>query len=489
MKVMVLGIDGLDSEMLSKFEDNLPNFKKLKEDSPNVKLSSVFPPDSPTAWASIYTGKNPAEHGIVLFKDSFDSQHNIDEILDDIPGTTFWDVAGKLGKKVCIILPRMAYPPWPVNGAMISRTTESEDIKDIKNFDIKSYPPEFFDEYDFEGLKPPSSPLKLGDIIEPTKELILNEIRLASKICKEINWDLYFYYSHSLDKIQHLFWMHHDKNDPYYKEDNPYEDVVFEFHKFYDKHVIGKFLKLIDSKTAFIVLSDHGHGMRPTKVININEILKKKGLLKSKIEKNNRISKDYLMNLLRKKIIKTMNSHRLAEKFVLELVKIFPQGKKIYVKSIPIDENSTLACLSDLARGTKEYSYAGIRINNSLVNESSYKVVIDEIIEILQSIKDPFTSKNVIEWIHKREEIYNGKYIEKYPDIIFKLKDDWGAGWDINAPVFAKSETHTIQPGSHRAETAVFLIKNHGNMNIKKNMTLMDIPKTILQLLTQGRIS
>jgi len=483
MKVMILGIDGLDAELLFKFENDLPNFRKLKEESPNVKLFSVFPPDSPTAWASIYTGKNPAEHGFVFFKDPFDSSRTIENLYDNLPGTTFWDVAGKSGKKVCIIFPKMAFPPWSINGVMISRSTEADDIKNIKNFDIQAYPPGFLDEYDIEGLKPPSSPLKLGDIIEPTKEVVLNEIRLASKLCQDITWDLYFYYSSALDKIQHLFWMYHDENDPYYKEGNLYENVIPEFYKFYDKHVIGKFLRLADSKTAFIVLSDHGHGMRPPKVVNINEILRKKGLLNSKTDKKNMNFKDYLMDLLRRRVIMTMNHYRFVEKLVWEFLKVFPQGKNFYVKTIPIDKDGSLAYLSDLARGIKEYPYAGIRINKDLINESSYEIVRDKIIRILQSMKCPYTSENLIEWTCKREEIYNGKYIEKYPDILFKLKDEWGAGWDINVPIFTESKSHSIQPGSHRAETAVFLIKNHGNVNINNNMTLMNIPEIIQKLL------
>lgn len=106
MKVMVIGIDGLDIELINKFEKELPNFRKLKEQSPDVKLFSVFPPDSPTAWASIYTGKNPAEHGFVFFKDPFTDAEYGGHLKNNVSGKTFWDDAGKrLNKKVCILFP------------------------------------------------------------------------------------------------------------------------------------------------------------------------------------------------------------------------------------------------------------------------------------------------------------------------------------------------------------------------------------------------
>ena len=59
-KVIIIGIDSMDSILLNKFIEELPNFKQLKHECPNLYLKSVFPPDSDTAWASIYTGLNPA---------------------------------------------------------------------------------------------------------------------------------------------------------------------------------------------------------------------------------------------------------------------------------------------------------------------------------------------------------------------------------------------------------------------------------------------
>ena len=68
----MIGIDALDSVTLAKFETELPNLRMLKQRSPALRLTSVYPPDSHTCWASIYTGLNPAKHGIVQFIDPLD---------------------------------------------------------------------------------------------------------------------------------------------------------------------------------------------------------------------------------------------------------------------------------------------------------------------------------------------------------------------------------------------------------------------------------
>ena len=475
---MIIGIDGLDSLLLSKFEEDLPNFRKIKENSPNIKMKSVFPPDSPTAWASIYTGKNPANHGIISFKDPFTPSKVCEYLGTDISGKTFWDIAGKEGKKVCIIFPHLGYPVWPVNGVMVGRTTEV----DIREFDIQTYPSYISKEYDLSGLKPMTSfPVNIGNIIEPTKKLILNEVKFGVNLLKDMEWDLYFIYFSSLDNIEHLFWMYYDEDDPEYKENNPYKDIIPQFYKFYDKYVIGVFLKHLDHDTTLIVLSDHGHAMRPYKIVNVNEVLRRNGFLQSKI--SNKISYYYLLEVLRKKLVNTINKYRFIGKLTSIFLRYFPNSLNIYTKTTPISWEKTIAYLSDPSGGLKAYSYAGIKIKKDNMNDDKYEKIRTQLIKLLYNIKDPTTSENIVEWAVKREELYRGKYLHKYPDILFKLRDDWGVGWELNCPLFSKSLSHKIHSGNHRQESAVFLIYGNKNKNIRKNITLMDVAPTILDIL------
>lgn len=476
MKVMVIGIDGLDIELINKFEKELPNFRKLKEQSPDVKLFSVFPPDSPTAWASIYTGKNPAEHGFVFFRDPFTDAEYGGHLKNNVSGKTFWDDAGKrLNKKVCILFPHGGYPAWPVNGVMIGRTTEV----DIKKFDIDCWPEELETKYDFSGLKPLTSyPVRLGDMIEPTKDVILNEVALGLKLYDDIDWDLFFYYSSSIDNIQHLFWMYNDKDDPFYEEGNPYENVILDFYKFYDRDVIGPFLNKVDEKTALIVLSDHGHAMRPVKVVNINEILRRNGFLKLK-EGNSKM--DALMTNMKGTALSLIDRYRFIGKLASRVLRMFPRGLELYVNTTPINGSESICYLSDPSGGVKSYSYAGIRINRNLASDS-YESIRDDLIELLLSIRGPEGEK-LVEWAIRREDLYRGDHIAKYPDIIFKLDDEWGVGWDVNGEIFSRSNSHRLHSGNHRAETPVFFVYN-ADLNVEsEKIELMNVSSIILDLL------
>jgi len=68
-KVMVIGFDGLDPQLLSQYmsEGRLPNFSKLAESGDFKELGTSNPPQSPVAWSNFITGMNPGGHGIYDF--------------------------------------------------------------------------------------------------------------------------------------------------------------------------------------------------------------------------------------------------------------------------------------------------------------------------------------------------------------------------------------------------------------------------------------
>lgn len=68
-KVIILGVDGMDPNILQGFVDEgvLPNFAKLIAEGDFKKLGTTNPPLSPTAWATFITGMDPGGHGIYDF--------------------------------------------------------------------------------------------------------------------------------------------------------------------------------------------------------------------------------------------------------------------------------------------------------------------------------------------------------------------------------------------------------------------------------------
>jgi predicted AlkP superfamily phosphohydrolase/phosphomutase len=68
-KLIVLGLDGLDPRGIDHVmsRGKLPNMKRLMETGGFRRLGSSIPPQSPVAWATFITGRDPGGHGIYDF--------------------------------------------------------------------------------------------------------------------------------------------------------------------------------------------------------------------------------------------------------------------------------------------------------------------------------------------------------------------------------------------------------------------------------------
>jgi predicted AlkP superfamily phosphohydrolase/phosphomutase len=68
-RVLVLGFDGVDPNLLNRFmaAGELPNFAKLAAAGSYIRLGTTIPPQSPVAWSTFITGLDPGGHGIYDF--------------------------------------------------------------------------------------------------------------------------------------------------------------------------------------------------------------------------------------------------------------------------------------------------------------------------------------------------------------------------------------------------------------------------------------
>src|SRR5690348_7643221 len=55
-KVVMLGISGLDADLLRVYGPSLPDMRRLLLHSPFLEMRSCFPPEPLPAWVSLYTG-------------------------------------------------------------------------------------------------------------------------------------------------------------------------------------------------------------------------------------------------------------------------------------------------------------------------------------------------------------------------------------------------------------------------------------------------
>src|SRR3989338_6099771 len=243
-KVVIIGIDGLDPHLLEAWKNDLNVSSRLFKYYSDISIESTFPPDSICAWTSIYTGKNPAEHALLESIDYLSgkkSQLNEDK-TSSFKGKTFWDIASREGKTVCIINPFLAYPVWDVNGTMVAGPA-------FEGGDLSATPTDILSKYDFPSLGgivdfPDGRELK--DFLQKTEENTNRLAEVSLKIYKDQSPDLFFVSFLTLDRVKHFLWRYTDPSDPHYPGENKFSSSIKKFYLQFDQ-IIGDFIKSLPS--------------------------------------------------------------------------------------------------------------------------------------------------------------------------------------------------------------------------------------------------
>ena len=76
-KTLLILLDGLDYSYIKQNIGSFDLFSKLYAQDHLCPLESVVPADSIPSWTTIYTGKNPAEHGILESIDYLDFKNKV----------------------------------------------------------------------------------------------------------------------------------------------------------------------------------------------------------------------------------------------------------------------------------------------------------------------------------------------------------------------------------------------------------------------------
>jgi len=448
-KLMILGMDGLDFDVIQKYKDSLPNLEGMLEANGMPRMNSIFPADTTPAWSTVYLGVDPTYHGIVNFINAGDKNNAYKPLVFDdsaFKGKTFWDAFNEKGISTAVILPMNIKMGWEIKGLMITRPfgghmhvyPESKRPIYQPNEKILGTDAKF------------TSAKKLGKLEQLFLDKADEEIRLTELAASHENVDVLFSYLSTPDGVQHDFWSYCDEQHKDFVPGNPYADAILAIYKKMDS-LIGDMRKAYPS-LPLLVISDHGHGARPVKTVRLNEILRREGYLTPKKKAENGKTKKHSLKSF---LFKTVRKVGLS-KGLVNLLKRFPIWKKILASSDIIDWDHTTAYLSDLS-SVKNYSYGGIKVSESKKGDDTF---CDEIISRLE--KYQVDGHPLFTWIRRTNAFYHGPYLSKYPEIIFQMDEAYGAGWDLGKDLFVDDgSVHMISPGGHRYATATICTANY----------------------------
>ncbi len=468
-RVMIIGLDGASLDIILPWvrDGKLPNIGKLINEGVYGHLESTTPPISSAAWVSFMTGLNPGKHGVCKFEEFdftgyYEKRDYAPVSSKKYAGKTMYDMAGSHGKKIIAHAIPLTYPAWPVNGIMnagwpIPDTAGRERIYPSELNEWREKFPEYLD-VDFKDRK---------SVLEKLRRNIHRRFLQVNDLLQK-EWDIFTVVLGETDQVQHFFWryMEHTNGINTAGEIKEYSRYIFEVYSYIDKY-LGEILQQIPENVMLMIMSDHGGCLGPTKVLRINHWLRSSGLLKDKasIRKN--------LAPIRYEIKKLIYRDNSAE--------------RRYIDTAPSNIKWPL---------TKAYfvplwhPVGGIGINlkgrqkeGIVENDKEYNRIREEIISELLKITDKSSGKKVIVRAHKREDVYDGPFVESFPDIIFEVDGDYHleAGLNSGQLIYNCPESLlTGQNGHHSMNGVIIVWGKSVKKGVIKDAKIVDIAPTVL---------
>lgn len=461
-RIIILGIGGLDADLLRVYGPSLPNLRRLMLESPFLELRSTIPPEPVPAWTSVYTGLNPANHGLLDKMDCLERTIPGMQTFQDEP---FWEKAARAGKRVCVLNPLLARTDISSGGLWLSPSRADGE------HDLTITFPALLDE----PLIPLANQLTTfcASLCERTEQ----QVKVALELLAHEPWDLFFVQLDALDHIQHFLWRYSDPGDPMYPGKNEHANRILDFYRLFDQ-IVGRFRAARNEESAMVVVSSHGHERRCTYRLHINEWLRAQDFLELQGKTAPPVGQQKVRTAQRiQAFLEYTHLSELLERFI-------PWYRGEHNMGYNIDQQHTVAQLVELASATS--SYGGIKLNRTLLESEhrDYGLVREAILTGLEQLC--VNNNPVVNWARTREQCYQGKYLERYPDILFELRSDFGIGRSLCTPLISSDSTHRLISGTH-STNGVFLLENWPEeletYEGFQRPSVMDVAPTVLRLL------
>lgn len=391
-KVVMIGLDGLNPDLVYQWKGELPNLSKLMEEGIYGKIKSTVPPITPQAWSCILTGKNPGHFGYWDFTYRDDYSYGQSELVNsrvrDERVDTIYEILSGYNKKVAIINVPVTYPPPEIPGGYSISSFMIPNLN--KQF---TYPVSLKKEIEkIIGQYIIDASTSDMNFRQMNKEVVLKRIydmdkqrfELTKYFIKEKECDFVFTVIMGTDRMPHLFYRYFDKNHRRYTPHPKYESALKNHYKFCDES-IGEILNLVDEDTAMIVTSDHSV-QRLDGRINLNEWLIKEGYMK-----------------LRKR----------------------PE-RPTSLMQVDIDWSQTKAW----ATGFTGQLYLNVkgRESQGIVDSQDYERLLGELAEKLKAITDE-KGESLDTKVYRRKDIHSGEYAKFGPDLFVYFDNCY---WNIS---------------------------------------------------------
>jgi predicted AlkP superfamily phosphohydrolase/phosphomutase len=457
-RVILLGIDGATWDLINKFieQGKLPAFARLKKEGSWGVLKSTAPCYSPLAWNSIFSGVEPAKHGIVGFVEHLYASLNLRPLSSvDRIYPALWNYTDYYSLESTFINIPFSFPLDIDQGIFISGLgvpSQKHDYTyplDLKNQINRNYPDYRIDFDERLVLKKDSESFK-----KECFKILDSRLRLAKDLFTKENWQVFSLVIRLTDILQHFCW----------DDTEAIEESYLKIDSF-----LNFIINNIKPTDNLVMVSDHGFSKLKSMVHIVNFFLDKGYMIsKKKAQTGKGLNvaklKECILGFGGESLLNFLKRNEFLKNL---LFKALPIGKYSYLRSIDW-ENSLLS----YAEGS-----GGIIHLNPKVKKDAKKVeeVFFRLKKDLLELKDD-----------NGEQVFED--VCQFPNLDITLRVRKGYcvdGYDSqDKSIFGKSKSGYI--GMHDEDGLIAIygsgVKKYLNIKPAK---VYDILPTILALLTK----
>lgn len=419
-KTVLIGLDGVPYGLMSDLVSRgvMPNTATLIKNGSFKKAKSSIPEISSVAWSSIITGVNPGQHGIFGFTDIPLGTYRLSfPNFNNLKAPPFWEKEEK--RRCAIINVPSTFPVRAMNGVHIAGFVALDLERAVFPPSLISYLNEIDYRIDVDASKADES---MDLFFRNLNRALDARIEAYRHVWMLEDWDVFMFVFTGTDRLSHFLW------DAYEDGNHRYHGDFLNFFGQLDE-VIGEITGRLTQDDLLILLSDHGFE-RMQKEVNVNALLRQAGFLNRK-EKPKESYRD------------------LDEKtraFALDPGRIYLNIKQKYPRGAVAAED--------------------------------YRSVVDDIFSYFQDLE--LDGKRIMKNIHRKEDIYEGPYMNMAPDLVLMSERGYNLKANLNA---ADAIEESRFKGKHTYDDAFILINKKTERDFtSKDLEVQDV-LTIIQSL------
>ncbi len=492
-KTLVVGFDAACWEYLDPLlrAGRLPTLQRLMDYGVWGTLQSTLPASTPTAWASIITGKNPGKHGV------YDHIWRRPGTYESIPtnarvrmGTPFWKRLNERGLRVGLVNVPFTHPPDPVDGFVVGGFGAPSSVPDITYpYDLLEWIEERFGHYepavDTQLFRPATPP----EIFDAERKHQARQVQIAAELADQYQVEILVinlmlsdhanHYMPHMEQVEQAICQSDADLDSLIKAFHPDNVMVVSDHG--SRRVKGEFL-------LHAWLHDHGYCLQvertpSERVAALNWVL----VQWLQIHWGWSGPQEKILRRLTREIVPRLPD-RAAQRFWNAIERVIPFAREHVLLSDRTDYTRTRVLTESPYSGLLYFNLAG-REPTGVIPLNDRSALSAELTAKLSQIVDPDTGQPVFSKVYTPEDLYTGPAIEYAPDLIL---DSYDAHWNVLATYH-----DSIAEGSHNryfvdnrrdfgwhSRDGIFVFAGR-DFNVGPapcNGHIMDIPTTLLHL-------